>query len=198
MAFKKAKKAKKAKKSAKTSRDRTWDNDGGVVYDRDEAQDNDETPGVRKRRETQDRDERMRRGKAKIEYRKKETERKKKWSKKICFADILAGRTGDEVEEKIPKFTKIKRDPYKRSSKSVSERLQFLFKAGDPTSEAELDTQVRTEIPRKRDDGTKDGREMRVRLVDAEAAGTDDEEQDGDAVSDRDVDETEAVEEGDT
>lgn len=128
MGFKKGKPAKKSKKSSKKGgKERIWENEGGVVFDdnREKRDIPDESSGPRKRRETQDRDERFRRGKLKIEYRKLEKDIKNKWSKKISFADILnEGQSIDEAESSSNQ--KIRRDPFIKSTKSVCERLQLL------------------------------------------------------------------------
>ena len=85
----------------------------------------------RKRRDTQDRDERLRRGRMKIEYKKQQEAIRKKFAKKIDFSEFLMSHDGDEGEqnqkdESGKTSKRQKRAPYVKSNKSVYERFQSL------------------------------------------------------------------------
>lgn len=135
MGFKKSKKPKKAKKTSR-SKDRVWENEGGVHFEAEQSDLQPDGSEKRKRRETQDRDERMRRGRAKIEYKQQQQEMKKKWSTKVKFADFFRSEDEDdsakEPESVSAHKTKV---PYFKSSISVFERFQKLLQRSHESHE---------------------------------------------------------------
>jgi hypothetical protein len=121
MAFKGKKDKKKKKKGTKKSAsDREWDHEGGVSLSNEAG--GDEPQAKRQRRQTQDRDERLRRSREKMHYKKEKSEGLKKMRKGIRFSDVLSsGSEEGQVtapEEEGPEHVQFK------SEKSVFERLQ--------------------------------------------------------------------------
>ena len=111
----------------------------GEIYDGKSAlQETEVKP--RKRRDTQDRDERMRRGRLKREYQKQELARKKKFARKVEFKDFLRddgdeNDTGNQVEGENRESMKKrqKKDPYIKSSRSVYDRFSSMLSRGKDT-----------------------------------------------------------------
>lgn len=122
MAFKKsaAKKQKKSKKSSK-NKDREWKFDGG--QNTEELQKQAEMAlEKRKRRDTQNRDENLRRSKAKLQERKQKQVAEKKMKRKISFLDYAGLSSKPEPKEEVhkrPKFDSSYRNPH-----SIEERLR--------------------------------------------------------------------------
>ena len=104
MGFKKTGKKKVKKAPGKKGRKDGWDFEGGTFTEEaskgDEKSADGSKPEKRGPRKTQERDEYIRRGKAKIEDRKRKWQSEKKMSKKISFNDILNGDSGD-IEEAV-------------------------------------------------------------------------------------------------
>ena len=129
MGFKKTTKKKVKKAPGKKGRKDGWDFDGGTFTEdasKNETSLTDGSKSAEKRgpRKTQERDEYIRRGRAKIEDRKKKWQMEKKMSKKISFNDVL---TGDEEAAEDIMYNEnevVEKKLYKKSSKSVMERLQ--------------------------------------------------------------------------
>ena len=207
MGFKKGKKDKKAKKTKKSSRERTWDHEGGVLFDVEKNDNSKDEIGdtgdvKRKRRETQDRDERLRRGHAKIVFRKNQIEQKKKWSKKIKFSDFLVDKdTTKGFEDAAQEVTrKEPRKPYTKSSKSVFERLQSLIGKSQPIGD-EGNQHISSKKRRDSIDNTEDAA-IRSQVADdadadADAAVYDDDNENDDDnernIDELDLDATEVV-----
>jgi hypothetical protein len=96
MGFKKTGGKKKVKKApGKKGKKDAWDLEGGQFTEdakKDEKSSDGEHSGPKEKRgpkKTQERDEYIRRGKAKIEDRKRKWQFEKKMSKKISFNDVL-------------------------------------------------------------------------------------------------------------
>ena len=129
MGFKKATKKKVKKAPGKKGRKDGWDLEGGTFTEDAPksgrtATEDDTTKEKRGPRKTQERDEYIRRGKAKIEDRKRKWQFEKKMSKKISFNDIL-----DETEEDVnvaeaPVYEPVVKRQQIKSTMSVMERLQ--------------------------------------------------------------------------
>lgn len=134
MGFKKAgsKKVKKVKKApGKKGRKDGWDLEGGQFTEdtKDHVSSDDLKREKRAPRKTQERDEYIRRGRAKIEERKKKYQLEKRMSKKISFSDVLS-EDDEEIVEEVkyqPKVVKRSRS-CEKSSKSIMERLQGYVK----------------------------------------------------------------------
>ena len=133
MGFKKSKKPKKAKKTSR-SKDRVWENEGGVHFEEKQPDPQPDGNEKRKRRETQDRDERLRRGRAKIEYKQQQQELKKKWSTKVKFTDFFRAEDEDDIAQESVRVCKTKA-PYSKSSVSVFERFQKLLQRSHTSEE---------------------------------------------------------------
>lgn len=130
----------KKKPKKKTRKDTEWDFEGGSALPYgDENKDNDERK--KKRRETQDRDERFRRGKRKMEEHKMKKQFTKKMSKKITFSDVLHEGGESELEaatrQKEAKKPKIQH----KSSLSVMERLNFFVEKSIDRGKGEADSE---------------------------------------------------------
>lgn len=134
MGFKKATKKKVKKAPGKKGRKDGWDFEGGTFNEEvskteERSADGSKTREGRCPRKTQERDEYIRRGRAKIEDRKKKWQMEKKMSKKISFNDILNG------DDQVVQPTVIRSEEvavkklYKKSTKSVMERLQHYVNA---------------------------------------------------------------------
>jgi hypothetical protein len=122
------KRKKSSKKSSKNSKDRLWENEGGVAF-KDENTNGGEVdeagvPVKRKRRDTQDRDERIRRSKTKLEFKLHNSLIKQKWKNKVNLSDFLCDKdeleSDHEIENTIEKQPKL---PYRKSSLSIMDRL---------------------------------------------------------------------------
>ena len=127
MGFKKTGKKKVKKAPGKKGRKDGWDFEGGTFTeeaDKSESKSTDGSKPLEKRgpRKTQERDEYIRRGKAKIEDRKRKWQSEKKMSKKISFNDILNGNF-DEVEEETVAEIVVAKKQRQVSSMSVMDRL---------------------------------------------------------------------------
>jgi hypothetical protein len=134
MAFKKKKAPSKKKKSKSSARNRDeWAFDGGSgahqSSDSKSSRDGEQRKGPRR---TQARDEVLRRGKRKVEDRKRQRETSNKFSKKIRFSDIL-GLDASGAKDKSPgadtegQHGETAARPHreqKRSNLSVLERLE--------------------------------------------------------------------------
>ena len=132
MVFKKTskggKRKKSSKKSSKNSKDRSWENEGGVTFKDENTNvgevDESGVPVKRKRRDTQDRDERIRRSKTKLEFKLHNSLIKQKWKNKVNLSDFLCDKdeleSDHENENTIEKQPKL---PYKKSSLSIMDRL---------------------------------------------------------------------------
>jgi hypothetical protein len=125
MAFKRKAKAKKPKKTSKKGRDSEWDHDGGVTYEEGQQED----PKEFRRVHTQEKDERMRRGRLKVEDRKRKQQFANKMSKKVKFSDIWKKEEKDQ-NEGIAEEVDLK--PMHPSSNAnplpVLDRLQFFLR----------------------------------------------------------------------
>ena len=120
MGFKKHSKPKK-KKSKKRTTDREWDHEGGQeLVENNEKKEPIEPGAKRARRETQDRDERLRRGRAKIAFQNEKRNFTKKMNNGIKFKDELLTTVSAVKVEKTPSIPHIQF----KSSRSVFERLQ--------------------------------------------------------------------------
>jgi U3 small nucleolar RNA-associated protein 25 len=134
MGFKKAgsKKVKKVKKApGKKGRKDGWDLEGGQFIEDTKTQVSSDDLKREKRapRKTQERDEYIRRGRAKIEERKKKYQLEKKMSKKISFGDVLSDDDKEVIEEVEYQQKVVKRSrSCEKSSKSIMERLQGYVK----------------------------------------------------------------------
>ena len=138
MGFKKAGSKKKVKKApGKKGRKDDWDFEGGQFTD-DAKKSTDESSVApdgsilaKKRgpRKTQERDEYIRRGKAKIEDRKRKGQFEKKMSKKMRFGDTLRDELKDTTEAIYIQPTEaVEKKLWKKSAMSVMERLQTFVK----------------------------------------------------------------------
>jgi hypothetical protein len=125
MAFKRKPKAKKPKKTSKKGRDSEWDHDGGVTYEEGQQED----PKEFRRFHTQEKDERMRRGRLKVEDRKRKQQFASKMSKKVKFSDIWK-KDAEGQKEGIAEEVDLK--PVHPSSNAnplpVLDRLQFFLR----------------------------------------------------------------------
>lgn len=136
MGFKKAGAKKKVKKApGKKGRKDGWDFEGGQFTDDSKKSADDTSVGpdgsvlTKKRgpRKTQERDEYIRRGKAKIEDRKRKGQFEKKMSKKMRFGDTLIDELKENTEiAYIEPIEAVEKKQWFKSSKSVMERLQTL------------------------------------------------------------------------
>ena len=134
MGFKKAGSKKKVKKApGKKGRKDGWDLEGGqfteAVSKSESSTEVDGTATREKRgpRKTQERDEYIRRGKAKNEDRKRQGQFEKKMSKKMRFDDVIKSEMrASEVIEYQPEEIVVKGKPFK-SNRTVMERLQNFF-----------------------------------------------------------------------
>ena len=129
MGFKKTTKKKVKKAPGKKGRKDGWDFDGGTFTEdvsKNEALLADQSRSTERRgpRKTQERDEYIRRGRAKIEDRKKKWQMEKKMSKKISFNDVLSGDEEEAVDPIYDGEEVAVKKLYKKSSKSVMDRLQ--------------------------------------------------------------------------
>lgn len=124
MAFKGKKDKKKKKKGAKKSAaDREWDHEGGVNFASDSgAAEGGEPQAKRQRRQTQDRDERLRRSRQKLHYKKEKSENLKKMRKGIRFSDVLSD--GEDASSAVQEKPEVREHVQFTSEKSVFERLQ--------------------------------------------------------------------------
>eukprot|EP01038_Epipyxis_sp_PR26KG_P012188 gene12188-16326_t len=113
--------SKKSKKTAKRQKDE-WQYDGGQNYrDNDDNNINDSKP--KGPRQTQDRDERLRRSRVKLDDKKKKRIIEKKLATKVKFSDVLGN--GDKNNKSLEDTTvKPRKEPPPPSSLSVLERLQ--------------------------------------------------------------------------
>lgn len=94
MAFKKNKKDKK-KKTKRTKKDEEWQYEGGVTIEGDES-------NLKKKRiVTQEKDEKFRRSRRKLEQKRLTNEFVKKMATKVNFLDILKGEDNNDSEENI-------------------------------------------------------------------------------------------------
>lgn len=138
MGFKKAGSKKKQKKApGKKGRKDDWDFEGGQFTDEAKKTGDDSTVGpdgsilTKKRgpRKTQERDEYIRRGKAKIEDRKRKGQFEKKMSKKMRFGDSLRDELKQSTEtEFVEPIEVVEKKKWLKSTKSVMERLQTFVK----------------------------------------------------------------------
>ena len=115
-------KSSKKKKGSKRSKDREWDLEGGVgSYGQSPAEASSEPGAKRARRDTQDRDERIRRGREKMAYRKEQNAFVKKMKSGFRF-DVLPKEQKAESDAEKPEV----RAPHVqfKSSLSVIDRLQ--------------------------------------------------------------------------
>lgn len=134
MGFKKASSKKKVKKApGKKGRKDGWDLEGGQFTEEIRKSENSsEIDGAATRekrgpRKTQERDEYIRRGKAKNEDRKRKGQFEKKMSKKMRFDDVIKSEMkASEGAEYPPEEIVMKRKPIK-SNRTVMERLQNFF-----------------------------------------------------------------------
>jgi hypothetical protein len=137
MGFKKAGAKKKVKKApGKKGRKDGWDFEGGQFTDDTKKSGDDSSVGpdgsiLKKRgpRKTQERDEYIRRGKAKIEDRKRKGQFEKKMSKKMRFGDTLRDDLKEKTETaQIEPIEVVEKKQWQKSTKSVMERLQSFVK----------------------------------------------------------------------
>jgi hypothetical protein len=136
MGFKKnsGKKDKKKSKKGKSTADREWTLEGGQFMSSTEVQD-DSNETKNRRRETQDRDERMRRGRQTLEERKRKRESIKKMSKALTFNKALGLETENEKQEEVkPKRARIE-PPTSKSSLSILERLKNMVRTNKNSKE---------------------------------------------------------------
>ena len=134
MGFKKAGSKKKVKKApGKKGRKDGWDLEGGqfteAVSKSESSSEIDGTVTREKRgpRKTQERDEYIRRGKAKNEDRKRQGQFEKKMSKKMRFDDVIKSEMrASEVFVYQPEEIAVKEKPVK-SNRTVMEKLQNFF-----------------------------------------------------------------------
>jgi hypothetical protein len=134
MGFKKSAQKNKKKSKKKSSSDREWSHEGGQKFETKADTGDDENKKKHVRRRTQDRDERQRRGRSKIEIRKQKQAFVKKMSKKISFKDILG--LDEEVEEKREEPSKkrsFEANPMKSTSQVYKKIKRFFV---DSTPEA--------------------------------------------------------------
>jgi hypothetical protein len=133
MGFKKAGAKKKVKKApGKKGRKDGWDFEGGQFTDDSKKSEDDSSVGpdgsiLKKRgpRKTQERDEYIRRGKAKIEDRKRKGQFEKKMSKKMRFGDTLRDELIEKTETTyVGPVEAVEKKRWLKSTKSVMERLQ--------------------------------------------------------------------------
>ena len=156
MAFKKTseggKRKKSSKKSSKNSKDRLWENEGGVTF-KDENTNGEEVDeaGVlvkRKRRDTQDRDERIRRSKTKLEFKLHNSLIKQKWKNKVNLSDFLCDKdeleSDHEFEKTIEKQPKL---PYRKSSLSIMDRLTSFVGQSFSNTESFIDENQQKKLP---------------------------------------------------
>lgn len=112
----------KAKKSSKKKTvDKEWAHEGGTKFDGEveEAQ-----ARKRARRETQDRDERLRRGRAKMSYQKEQRDALKKMKRGLSFQGELKKEAEENAEEVVEE--EVVPHVQFKSSKSVLSRLQSM------------------------------------------------------------------------
>jgi hypothetical protein len=137
MGFKKAGAKKKVKKApGKKGRKDGWDFEGGQFTDDSKKSEIDSSVGpdgsiLKKRgpRKTQERDEYIRRGKAKIEDRKRKGQFEKKMSKKMRFGDTLRDELIEKTETTyVGPVEAVEKKRWQKSTKSVMERLQSFVK----------------------------------------------------------------------
>lgn len=135
MGFKKKKDLKKkAKKGKRKPVDREWSHEGGASFN-DEVQHASAKKAAR--RETQDRDERIRRGRAKIDYAKSKRESLKKMKRGICFKDVVGDSEPAIEQEEV----KIKPEHVQfKSSLSVLSRLTNMVTSSMAPNAAEAST----------------------------------------------------------
>ena len=138
MGFKKAGAKKKVKKApGKKGRKDGWDLEGGQFKDdsvRDVEKDNVGPDGViikekRGPRKTQERDEYIRRGRAKIEDRKRKGQFEKKISKRMKFGDTLKSEIEEAEYVEAPIAEIAVKKVWPKNPKSVMERLQDFVEA---------------------------------------------------------------------
>ena len=138
MGFKKAGAKKKVKKApGKKGRKDGWDLEGGQFKDdslKDAESVNVGPDGVvikekRGPRKTQERDEYIRRGRAKIEDRKRKGQFEKKMSKKMKFGETLRLEIEEEEHAEAPKAEFVVKRVWTKNPKSVMERLQDFVEA---------------------------------------------------------------------
>jgi hypothetical protein len=173
MGFKKAggKKKKTAKKGqGKKGRKDSWAFDGGQYTEEPSVKNDEELPTAnRTQRRTQDRDERMRRGRMKIEERKQKKHTDQRLAKKIRFSDVLADviSESDGIDDDVQQEVKKQKYVRTKSSRSVLDRLQeFVSKA---ISAPVASTDVARET--KRDSSVKKGKEEKSRLSTIDEGG---------------------------
>lgn len=136
MGFKKGSDKKKKKSKKKSAADREWSHEGGqsISESNNSLTSNDkEKQGERRRRRTQERDERIRRGRNKIEIRKKKQEFIRKMSHKVSFNEILGMEEQDEqktIEES--KKRKVEPNPMKSASQVYKKFKTFFAHQNSP------------------------------------------------------------------
>lgn len=166
--FKKPKKDKKKAKKGKSPGDKEWSYEGGQSFESNQVE-NDEITKNR-RRETQDRDERMRRGRITIETRKKRKNEVKKMSTPVSFNKVVG-----IVEEPSMHLRPTKRQriepPVSQNKLSVMDKLKLMvgglsrsnddedletnvLEVSNASSDSEQDSDVETND--NNDDDTKD------------------------------------------
>ena len=138
MGFKKAGAKKKVKKApGKKGRKDGWDLEGGQFKDdvsKDEEDVNVGPDGLvikekRGPRKTQERDEYIRRGRAKIEDRKRKNQFEKKMSKKMKFGDTLKLEIAEAEYVEMPTAEIAIKRVWTKNPKSIMERLQDFVEA---------------------------------------------------------------------
>jgi hypothetical protein len=122
MAFKKSSQKKKQKSKKKSPADREWSHEGGQQLDASIGSDPNKPKG---RRRTQERDERQRRGRSKIEMRKEKQAFARKMSQKISFNQILGLDEKEKEEPETRKKRRIEPNPVKSTSQVYKKIKRF-------------------------------------------------------------------------
>ena len=116
--------AKKKKKKQKSGADREWAFEGGQTMEETGVERNQPVmEGGRMRRQTQDRDERLRRGRMKIEMRKERDNFRSRMSKKVKFDENVGGKPN--VSRPVKKVRK--EPPVSSNPMPIFERLQAMI-----------------------------------------------------------------------
>jgi hypothetical protein len=139
MAFKKGSSKKKKTKGKKGRKD-GWNLEGGQFVSNeqnDAANISEGNSEVRKSRNTQEKDERIRRGKLKIEAKKLKKNAEKKLAKKIRFGDVVeSDRVEHGADTSTEKSNTVAREKHTRhrSSLSILDRLQHFVSLSSTSS----------------------------------------------------------------
>jgi hypothetical protein len=155
MAFKKSAQKNKKKSKKKSSSDREWSHEGGQNFaTKTDTGDDEKKKHVRRR--TQDRDERQRRGRSKIEIRKEKQAFVRKMSKKISFNEILGLDEVEEEKEEPSKKRRIEANPVKSTSQVYKKIKKFFV---EPTVDAIESGSELGEDENENEEGVEDDKE---------------------------------------